>query len=69
MSGDLAPDAGVKSSLAMQDAIPLRFDGSTPMWGEIAHAVGAKMRALAAKHQVPASLFTAGARGGPPFTS
>jgi DNA repair protein RecN (Recombination protein N) len=44
----------VKSSLAMQDAIPLLvFDEiDANVGGEIAHAVGAKMRALAEKHQV-----------------
>jgi DNA repair protein RecN (Recombination protein N) len=44
----------VKSSLAMQDAIPLLvFDEiDANVGGEIAHAVGTKMRALAEKHQV-----------------
>jgi len=44
----------IKSSLAMQDAIPLLvFDEiDANVGGEIAHAVGAKMRTLAAKHQV-----------------
>jgi len=44
----------VKSSLAMQDAIPLLvFDEiDANVGGEIARAVGAKMRALAEKHQV-----------------
>ncbi|MEO6969892.1 MAG: DNA repair protein RecN [Chthoniobacterales bacterium] len=44
----------VKSSLAMQDAIPLLvFDEiDANVGGEIANAVGAKMRALATKHQV-----------------
>ena len=43
-----------KSSLAMQDAIPLLvFDEiDANVGGEIAHAVGAKMRTLAEKHQV-----------------
>ncbi|MGI8819586.1 MAG: DNA repair protein RecN [Chthoniobacterales bacterium] len=44
----------IKSSLAAQDAIPLLvFDEvDANIGGEIAHAVGAKMRALAADHQV-----------------
>ncbi|MEP6937337.1 MAG: DNA repair protein RecN [Chthoniobacterales bacterium] len=44
----------VKSSLAALDAIPLLvFDEiDANVGGEIAHAVGAKMRALAAAHQV-----------------
>jgi DNA repair protein RecN (Recombination protein N) len=44
----------IKSSLATQDAIPvLVFDEiDANVGGEIAHAVGAKMRALAEKHQV-----------------
>jgi len=44
----------IKSSLAMQDAIPvLVFDEiDANVGGEIANAVGAKMRALAKKHQV-----------------
>ncbi|MBA3963193.1 MAG: DNA repair protein RecN [Chthoniobacterales bacterium] len=44
----------IKSTLAMQDAIPLLvFDEiDANVGGEIAHAVGAKMRALAEKHQV-----------------
>jgi DNA repair protein RecN (Recombination protein N) len=44
----------VKSSLAAQDAIPLLvFDEiDANVGGEIANAVGAKMRALAADHQV-----------------
>ena len=44
----------VKSSLAAQDAIPLLvFDEiDANVGGEIANAVGAKMRALAAEHQV-----------------
>ena len=44
----------IKSSLAMQDAIPLLvFDEiDANVGGEIANAVGAKMRALADKHQV-----------------
>jgi len=44
----------VKSSLAMQDAIPLLvFDEiDANVGGEVARAVGAKMRALAEKHQV-----------------
>jgi len=44
----------VKSSLAMQDAIPLLvFDEiDANVGGEIARAVGTKMRALAEKHQV-----------------
>lgn len=44
----------IKSSLAMQDAIPLLvFDEiDANVGGEIAHAVGAKMRALGEKHQV-----------------
>ena len=44
----------IKSALAMQDAIPLLvFDEiDANVGGEIAHAVGAKMRALAEKHQV-----------------
>ncbi len=44
----------IKSSLAMQDAIPLLvFDEiDANVGGEIANAVGAKMRALAEKHQV-----------------
>ena len=44
----------IKSSLAMQDAIPLLiFDEiDANVGGEIANAVGAKMRALADRHQV-----------------
>ena len=44
----------IKSALATQDAIPLLvFDEiDANVGGEIANAVGAKMRALAAKHQV-----------------
>jgi DNA repair protein RecN (Recombination protein N) len=44
----------IKSSLAAQDAIPLLvFDEiDANVGGEIAHAVGAKMRALAEEHQV-----------------
>ena len=44
----------IKSALAMQDAIPLLvFDEiDANVGGEIAHAVGAKMRTLAEKHQV-----------------
>jgi DNA repair protein RecN (Recombination protein N) len=44
----------IKSALATQDAIPLLvFDEiDANVGGEIAHAVGAKMRALAEKHQV-----------------
>jgi DNA repair protein RecN (Recombination protein N) len=44
----------IKSSLAAQDAIPLLvFDEiDANVGGEIANAVGAKMRALAADHQV-----------------
>ena len=44
----------IKSSLAAQDAIPLLvFDEiDANVGGEIANAVGAKMRALAAEHQV-----------------
>jgi DNA repair protein RecN (Recombination protein N) len=44
----------VKSALAAQDAIPLLvFDEiDTNVGGEIAHAVGDKMKALAAEHQV-----------------
>ena len=44
----------IKSALAAQDAIPLLvFDEiDANVGGEIANAVGAKMRALAAKHQV-----------------
>jgi DNA repair protein RecN (Recombination protein N) len=44
----------IKSSLAAQDAIPLLvFDEiDTNVGGEIANAVGAKMRKLAADHQV-----------------
>ena len=44
----------IKSSLAAQDAIPLLvFDEiDANVGGEIANAVGAKMRALAAQHQV-----------------
>ena len=44
----------IKSALAMQDAIPLLvFDEiDANVGGEIAHAVGAKMRALAEAHQV-----------------
>ena len=44
----------IKSSLAMQDAIPvLVFDEiDANVGGEIANAVGAKMRGLAEKHQV-----------------
>jgi len=44
----------IKSSLAMQDAIPLLiFDEiDANVGGEIANAVGAKMRALANRHQV-----------------
>ncbi len=44
----------IKSSLAAQDAIPLLvFDEiDANVGGEIANAVGAKMRALAANHQV-----------------
>src|SRR4029079_12307190 len=44
----------IKSSLAAQDAIPLLvFDEiDSNVGGEIANAVGAKMRALAADHQV-----------------
>ncbi|MGI9088851.1 MAG: DNA repair protein RecN [Chthoniobacterales bacterium] len=44
----------IKSSLAAQDAIPLLvFDEiDANVGGEIAHAVGAKMRALAIEHQV-----------------
>jgi DNA repair protein RecN (Recombination protein N) len=44
----------VKSALAAQDAIPLLvFDEiDTNVGGEIAHAVGAKMKALADEHQV-----------------
>lgn len=45
---------GIKSSLAAQDAIPLLvFDEiDANVGGEIANAVGAKMRALAKDHQV-----------------
>jgi DNA repair protein RecN (Recombination protein N) len=44
----------IKSALAAQDAIPLLvFDEiDTNVGGEIAHAVGAKMKALAGDHQV-----------------
>ncbi|MEP6974010.1 MAG: DNA repair protein RecN [Spartobacteria bacterium] len=44
----------IKSALAMEDAIPLLvFDEiDANVGGEIAHAVGAKMRTLAEKHQV-----------------
>jgi DNA repair protein RecN (Recombination protein N) len=44
----------IKSALAMQDAIPLLvFDEiDANVGGEIANAVGAKMRALSQKHQV-----------------
>jgi DNA repair protein RecN (Recombination protein N) len=44
----------IKSSLAAQDAIPLLvFDEiDANVGGEIANAVGAKLRALAAEHQV-----------------
>jgi DNA repair protein RecN (Recombination protein N) len=44
----------VKSALAAQDSIPLLvFDEiDANVGGEIAHAVGAKMRSLGAKHQV-----------------
>ncbi len=44
----------IKSALALQDAIPLLvFDEiDANVGGEIAHAVGAKMRALAGRHQV-----------------
>ena len=44
----------IKSALAAQDAIPLLvFDEiDTNVGGEIAHAVGAKMKALADEHQV-----------------
>ncbi len=44
----------IKSALAMQDAIPLLvFDEiDANVGGEIANAVGAKMRTLAEKHQV-----------------
>jgi DNA repair protein RecN (Recombination protein N) len=44
----------IKSSLAAQDAVPLLvFDEiDANVGGEIANAVGAKMRALAAEHQV-----------------
>ena len=44
----------IKSVLALQDAIPLLvFDEiDANVGGEIAHAVGAKMGALAARHQV-----------------
>jgi DNA repair protein RecN (Recombination protein N) len=44
----------IKSSLAMQDAIPLLvFDEiDANVGGEIANAVGARMRTLAEKHQV-----------------
>jgi DNA repair protein RecN (Recombination protein N) len=44
----------IKSALAMQDAIPLLvFDEiDANVGGEIANAVGAKMRALAERHQV-----------------
>ncbi|HMJ04834.1 MAG TPA: DNA repair protein RecN [Chthoniobacterales bacterium] len=44
----------IKSSLAAQDAIPLLvFDEiDANVGGEIAHAVGARMRALAGEHQV-----------------
>lgn len=44
----------VKSSLAAQDTIPLLvFDEvDANVGGEIAHAVGAKMKSLAAAHQV-----------------
>jgi DNA repair protein RecN (Recombination protein N) len=44
----------IKSSLAAQDAIPLLvFDEiDANVGGEIAHAVGAKMRALSDEHQV-----------------
>jgi DNA repair protein RecN (Recombination protein N) len=44
----------IKSALAMQDAIPLLvFDEiDANVGGEIANAVGVKMRTLAAKHQV-----------------
>jgi DNA repair protein RecN (Recombination protein N) len=44
----------IKSALALQDAIPLLvFDEiDANVGGEIANAVGAKMRALASRHQV-----------------
>jgi DNA repair protein RecN (Recombination protein N) len=44
----------IKSAFALQDAIPLLvFDEiDANVGGEIAHAVGAKMRALSARHQV-----------------
>ena len=44
----------IKSALALQDAIPLLvFDEiDANVGGEIAHAVGAKMRVLAERHQV-----------------
>lgn len=44
----------IKSALAAQDAVPLLvFDEiDANVGGEIAHAVGARMRELAAKHQV-----------------
>jgi DNA repair protein RecN (Recombination protein N) len=44
----------IKSALALQDAIPLLvFDEiDANVGGEIANAVGARMRALAAQHQV-----------------
>ncbi|MEO8439338.1 MAG: DNA repair protein RecN [Spartobacteria bacterium] len=44
----------IKSALALQDAIPLLvFDEiDANVGGEIAHAVGAKMRGLAERHQV-----------------
>ncbi len=44
----------IKSALAAQDAIPLLvFDEiDTNVGGEIAHAVGAKMKTLAEEHQL-----------------